>query len=200
MPQATPVRTPPLILASSSRWRRELLDRFGIDYQTISPDVDETARTDEFAYTLVQRLAVAKAQAVFDVHADSIVIGSDQVADLDGQIIGKPGNRETAIEQLQRQSGRTVLFHTGVAVLAPGLAQPLQALVTVKTIFRELELAEIERYVDAEDVTSTAGSIKSEGLGITLVKSIQSDDPSALIGLPLIALRQMLAQVGLVLP
>ncbi len=189
-----------LILASGSRWRRELLDRLGLDYEAIAPDVDETARPQEFAYTLVQRLALAKAQVVLHEYPGSIVIGSDQVADLDGQIIGKPGTRENAVMQLQQQSGRTVLFHTGVCVLAPGLAQPLQELVTVKTVFRELELAEIERYVDAEDVTSTAGSIKSEGLGITLVKSIQSDDPSALIGLPLIALRRMLAVAGLALP
>lgn len=191
---------PDLILASSSRWRRELLDRLQIPYQAISPDVDESAQADEFAYSLVQRLAQAKARAVFADHPNSIVIGSDQVADLDGRIIGKPGNRDNAIAQLQRQSGRTVLFHTGVCVLAPGLAQPLEELVTVKTVFRSLERAEIERYVDAEDVTSTAGSIKSEGLGITLVESIQSDDPSALIGLPLIALRRMLLAAGMRLP
>lgn len=194
------IQRPPLILASSSRWRRELLDRFGIAYQALSPDVDETAQPQEFAYSLVQRLAQAKAQAVFANHSNSVVIGSDQVADLDGQIIGKPGNRDNAIKQLQQQSGRTVLFHTGVCVLAPGLGQPLTELVTVKTQFRTLERAEIERYVDNEDVTSTAGSIKSEGLGITLVESISSDDPTALIGLPLIALRRMLIQAGIALP
>lgn len=195
-----PTSKPRIILASSSRWRRELLDRLGLAYEAVSPDIDEAALPGEFAYSLVRRLALAKAQAVFDRHPDAVVIGSDQVADLDGRIIGKPGSRENAIRQLQSQSGRSVLFHTGVAVLGPGLREPLQELVTVKTVFRKLQDAEIQRYVDAEDVTGTAGSIKSEGRGITLVKSIQSDDPTALIGLPLIALCRMLAKAGVSLP
>lgn len=193
-------KRPSLILASSSRWRRELLDRLNIDYQSIAPDIDETADAQEPAKELVLRLARAKAQAVFDNHSESIVIGSDQVADLDGQIIGKPGSEDNAIQQLKQQSGRTVLFHTGVCVMGPALNQPLLERVTVKTVFRELGLEEIKRYVNAEDVTSTAGSIKSEGLGITLVQSIASDDPTALIGLPLITLCKMLGRAGLTLP
>lgn len=193
--------TPPsIILASGSRWRRELLNRIGLSFQVIAPDIDESPQEDELAPALVQRLALGKASAVFTNHPDSIVIGSDQVAALDGRIIGKPGNRARAIEQLHAQSGRSVLFHTGLCVLAPNLAQPLLKLTTVETVFRDLSDAEIARYVDAEDVTGTAGSIKSEGLGITLVKAIHSDDPSALIGLPLIALRAMLAETGVALP
>lgn len=191
---------PSIILASSSRWRRELLDRLNVDYQSIAPDIDETPQPQESAIDLVLRLARAKAQAVFDIHPGSLVIGSDQVADLDGKIIGKPGSKDNAIQQLQQQSGRTVLFHTGVCVISPALSHPLLERVTVKTVFRELSFEEITRYVDAEDVTSTAGSIKSEGLGITLVESIQSDDPSALIGLPLITLCQMLGKAGVTLP
>ena len=193
--------TPPaLILASSSRWRRALLDRLGLHYEVVAPEVDETPQADEPADALVLRLARAKAEAVAREHPRHVVIGSDQVAGLDGAIIGKPGSRARAIEQLQRQSGREVHFHTGVCVIAPDLAEPLTELSTVRTRFRALTREQIERYVDAEDVTATAGSIKSEGLGITLVEAIESDDPSALIGLPLIALRRMLDQAGLGLP
>lgn len=191
---------PPIILASGSRWRRQLLNRIGLEFQVAAPDIDEAPQAQEPADTLVQRLALAKARAVFAKHPHSLVIGSDQVAALDGRIIGKPGTRACAIEQLRTQSGRSVLFHTGLCVLAPNLDHPLRELVTVETTFRDLTDSEIKRYVDAEDVTSTAGSIKSEGLGITLVKAIHSDDPSALIGLPLIALCAMLTKAGITLP
>lgn len=191
---------PKLILASSSRFRQHMLTRLGVAFTTVSPDIDETSRAGEPAIELVQRLARGKAERVAAQHPAALVIGSDQVAELDGAIIGKPGDRATAIKQLQRQSGRTVAFHTGLCLLAPGQAQPSVAVDTVMTRFRVLTTAEIERYVDAEDVTATAGSIKSEGLGIALLEAIESSDPTALIGLPLIALRRMLAQAGMALP
>lgn len=191
---------PPLILASSSPFRRQLLARLGIEFSTVSPDIDETPATNEPAIDLVRRLALGKAARIAADHPGALVIGSDQVAELDGHIIGKPGDRAAAIKQLQRQSGRTVQFHTGLCLYAPGQAQPAVASDTVTTRFRLLTTAEIERYVDSEDVTATAGSIKSEGLGITLLEAIESSDPSSLIGLPLIALRKMLADAGLSIP
>lgn len=192
--------TPDLILASSSPWRRQLLDRLGLAYRVVAPEADETPQPGESPARLVERLALAKARAVHERHPEAAVIGSDQVAELDGDILGKPGSRSAAIAQLKRQSGRRVVFHTGVALCAPGLAAPLVERVPVTTTFRKLDDAEIERYVDAEDVTATAGSIKSEGLGIALVESIASDDPTALVGLPLIVLRRMLAEVGIRIP
>lgn len=188
-----------LILASSSPWRRALLQRLGLPHQAISPQIDETARAGETPTALVIRLAQAKAQAIAEHNPQAIVIGSDQVADLDGKILGKPGTPERARHQLQQQSGREVVFRTGICVCAPD-APPQVEVVNVRTRFRHLSAEEIARYVAAEDVTSTAGSLKSEGLGITLVEAIQSDDPSALIGLPLITLRRMLARAGLALP
>lgn len=191
---------PDLILASGSPWRRQLLDRLGLPYRFVAPDIDETPRPLEPPTELVRRLAAQKAQAVYAENPQAVVIGSDQVADLDGDVLGKPGSREAAIEQLRRQSGRRVIFHTGVALCRPGLESPLVECVPVTTAFRTLSDAEIERYVDAEDVTATAGSIKSEGLGIALVESIASDDPTALVGLPLITVRRMLAEVGIKVP
>lgn len=191
---------PPLILASSSRFRRQLLTRLGIAFTSISPDIDEAAGANESALALVQRLAQGKAEHIAADNPDALVVGSDQVADLDGEIIGKPGDRATAIDQLRKQSGRVVTFHTGLCLCVPGRAQPMVTTDTVTTHFRKLTDAEIERYVDSEDVTKTAGSIKSEGLGITLLDAIESDDPTTLIGLPLIALRRLLADAGVALP
>lgn len=191
---------PPLILASSSRFRQQLLARLGIAFTAQSPDIDETPRSGEPAIELVQRLALGKAGRIAEHHPQALVIGADQVAELDGEIIGKPGDRATAIGQLQRQSGRTVAFHTGLCLFAPGRPQAAVATDTVITRFRTLTTAEIERYVDAEDVTATAGSIKSEGLGIALLEAIESSDPTSLIGLPLIALCRMLAQAGVAIP
>ncbi len=189
-----------LILASSSRGRRELLRRLGIKFDATSPDIDETPLPGENAPDLVQRLARIKAESVFATWPKAIVIGSDQVADLDGEILGKPGSEHNAIEQLRRQSGRTVVFHTGLCVCAPTLAAPRVTIDTVTTRFRTLTDDEIIRYVKSEDVTATAGSIKSEGQGIALVEAIESRDPTSLIGLPLIALRHLLAEAGLSLP
>lgn len=190
----------PLILASSSPWRRQLLRQLGIPFETMSPDVDETALPDESPYAIARRLARAKAESIAAARPEAIVIGADQVADVHGEILGKPGSRACAIAQLRKQSGQVVAFHCGLCVCAPTLDAPLVTVETVTTRFRPLNDDEIERYVDAEDVTTTAGSIKSEGLGITLVDAIESRDPSALIGLPLIALRGFLARAGLPLP
>lgn len=191
---------PLLILASSSPWRRQLLRQLGVRFEATAPKVDETALPGEPPVDLAQRLARAKAEHVASMWPEAIVIGSDQVADVDGTILGKPGSRARAIEQLHQQSGRTVYFHTGLCVCAPNLDTSLLTVETVTTTFRELGDDEIRRYVAAEDVTATAGSIKSEGLGIALVESIQSRDPSTLVGLPLITLRGFLARAGIAVP
>ncbi|WP_109994372.1 nucleoside triphosphate pyrophosphatase [Salinisphaera sp. LB1] len=191
---------PHVILASSSVWRRQLLQQIGLPFEATSPDVDETAHAGEPGDALACRLARAKAEKVAADWPEAVVIGSDQVADVDGYILGKPGTAARAREQLRWQSGKRVVFHTGLCVCAPAFAEPRLHLETVTTRFRELDDAEIARYVAAEDVTATAGSLKSEGLGITLVAAIESSDPSALVGLPLIGLRRLLAEAGLALP
>lgn len=194
------VPTPLLILASSSPWRRQLLRQLGVKFEATSPDIDESAHDGEAPHDLARRLARTKAESVAAMWPEAIVIGSDQVADVEGTILGKPGTRARAMAQLRQQSGRTVYFHTGLCVCAPAFDAPLLTVETVTTRFRELTDEQIRRYVDAEDVTATAGSIKSEGLGITLVEAIESRDPSALVGLPLIALRGFLDRAGLPLP
>lgn len=190
----------PVILASSSVWRQQLLRQIGLAFEAISPDIDETAGNGESGDALARRLAQAKAEKIAADRPDAIVIGSDQVADVEGRILGKPGTPARAREQLKLQSGKTVHFHTALCVCAPAFAEPRLHLETVVTRFRDLSDDEIARYVEAEDVTATAGSLKSEGLGITLVSAIESHDPSALIGLPLIALRTLLADAGRALP
>lgn len=189
-----------VILASRSPWRRQLMQQLRIPFETISPDVDETPEDGETPSRLARRLARSKAEHVAATSPDAIVIGADQVAEVGGRPVGKPGTTERARKQLRQQSGRIVEFHSGLCVCAPALTEPCIAVVTVTTRFRRLDDAEIERYVATEDVTATAGSIKSEGLGITLVDSIESSDPSALVGLPLITLRRFLADAGLQLP
>ncbi|MES1941476.1 maf protein [Salinisphaera sp. T5B8] len=193
-------RPAPIILASSSPWRRQLLRQLGIRFEATSPDIDETPRAGEAPAALAERLAIAKARTIFDDWPEAIVIGSDQVADVEGDILGKPGTPEKARAQLRRQSGKTVYFHTGLCVCAPNFETPRAQVETVTTRFRELSDAQIARYVAAEDVTATAGSIKSEGLGISLVESIETKDPSTLVGLPLIALCRMLEQAGVEIP
>lgn len=186
----------PLILASTSRYRRELLERLRLPFEVVAPDVDETPQPGEAPAPLAERLAMAKAQAVARLHPEAIVIGSDQVADLQGQPLGKPGNHARAVLQLQRMQGQTVLFHTAVAVvcLQSGFAQ--QCMAVVKVRFRALSDGEIENYLHAEQPYDCAGSAKSEGLGIALLESIESDDPTALIGLPLIRLCGLLRAAG----
>ncbi len=189
-----------LVLASTSRYRRELLTRLALPFETAAPDVDETPRAGEAPRELALRLALEKAQAVAARKPQAIVIGSDQVADLHGQPLGKPGTHERAAAQLARMSGQTVLFHTAVAVVqaSRGFAQSSLATVTVR--FRTLDAATIERYLLAEQPYDCAGSAKSEGLGIALLQAIESDDPTALIGLPLIRTAQLLRAAGLTLP
>lgn len=188
-----------LILASSSIWRQQLLHRLGLPFEVISPDIDETRRDNEPGGVLACRLARSKAEKIAGARSNAVVIGCDQVADVDGRILGKPGTAARAREQLKLQSGKSVIFHTGLCVCAPNFAEPRMHLEAVTTRFRNLSDIEIARYVAAEDVTATAGSLKSEGLGITLVAAIESSDPSALVGLPLIGLCKLLAEAGIAL-
>jgi len=186
-----------LILGSTSRYRRELLSRLNIPFSVEAPDVDETPRTGETPRALACRLALAKAHAVAVRHPEAVVIGSDQVADLQGEPLGKPGTHERAVGQLRRMRGQTVIFQTAVAVVcqAAGFEQTDVAPVRVK--FRELTDAEIEAYLRAEEPYDCAGSAKSEGLGIALLDSIENDDPTALVGLPLIRTCRMIRAAGI---
>ena len=192
-----PVPAPPLILASTSRYRNELLQRLRLPFEVVAPQVDETPRPGEMPPALALRLALAKAQAVAAHRPDAVVIGSDQIADLDGQPIGKPGTHERAVAQLQLMSGRRVIFQTAVAVvrIERGYSQVLLAPVTVH--FRKLTLDEIEHYLRAEQPYDCAGSAKCETLGIALLDAIDSDDPTALVGLPLIRTCRLLREAGL---
>jgi septum formation protein len=178
-------------------YRRELLSRLQLPFAVEAPDVDETAQPGELPAELARRLGEAKARAVAARHPGAIVIGSDQVADLDGEALGKPGEHEKAVSQLRRMRGRTVVFHTAVSVvcLESGFAQHEVAPVRVR--FRELSDADIEAYLRAEQPYDCAGSAKSEGLGIALLDAIDSDDPTALVGLPLIRTCRMLRAAGL---
>jgi septum formation protein len=191
---------PPLILGSSSRFRRELLQRLGIDFEVLPPDLDETPLSGETAGALVDRLAQCKASAVANMRPDAVVIGSDQVAVLGNNIFGKPGTRERAIEQLSMASGQTLQFLTAVCVIAPGGQVAGKETVPTEVKFRKLSRAEIERYLDLEPALNSAGSFQAEGLGITLCEYIRSDDPTALIGLPLVVVRRMLADAGIIVP
>ncbi len=197
---ATPSSTPPLVLGSTSVYRRELLQRLGLAFTTDKPEVDETPRPGEAPSALAQRLALAKAQAVAARHPQAIVIGSDQVANLNGQPLGKPGTHERAVTQLRAMSGQTVVFHTALAVVHADTGLLLQDMADVRVQFRDLSDAEIERYLRAERPYDCAGAAKSEGLGIALLARIDNDDPSALIGLPLIRTCAMLRQAGLQVP
>jgi septum formation protein len=186
---------PALILASTSRYRRELLQRLRLPFELRSPEVDEAPLPGEAPAAMALRLALAKARAVFVQRPDAVVIGSDQVADLDGEPIGKPLSHERAVQQLTRLSGRSVLFQTAVAVIAPGFEQAQLAPVRVR--FRTLLPAEIEHYLRTEEPYDCAGSAKSETLGIALLEAIESDDPTALVGLPLIRTCALLRAAGI---
>ena len=186
-----------LILGSTSRYRRELLDRLGLPFEVVSPDVDETPRRGEAPADLARRLALAKARAVAARRPDCIVIGSDQVADLEGEPLGKPGDHARATAQLQRMRGRSVIFQTAVAVVCAQAGFEQQDLAPVRVAFRALTDTEIEDYLRAEQPYDCAGSAKSEGLGIALLDAIDSDDPTALVGLPLIRTCRMLRAAGL---
>ncbi len=187
----------PLILGSSSAYRRELLARLRLPFEVSSPEVDETPRPDETPQALALRLALAKARAVAARHPAAVVIGSDQVADLDGEPLGKPGTHERAVAQLRRMRGHTVIFQTAVAVVCIETGFEQVELAPVRVRFRALTDAEIENYLRAETPYDCAGSAKSEGLGIALLESIESDDPTALIGLPLIRTARLLRAAGL---
>ena len=189
-----------LILGSTSPYRRALLQRLRLDFTDSAPDVDETALPGEPPRDLALRLALAKAYAVAAHNPGAVVIGSDQVADLAGQPLGKPGTHERATAQLRQMSGHSVIFQTAVAVVCPETGFEQVDLAPVVVRFRELSDAEIERYLRAEQPYDCAGSAKSEGLGISLLDAIDSDDPTALIGLPLIRTCRMLRAAGLVLP
>ena len=196
-PAAPDVTSLPLVLASTSPYRRELLQRLGLPFQTLAPEVDESRLPGERPQALVQRLAEAKARAAAAVFPAALIIGSGQVACVDDQILGKPGNREGAIAQLSRAAGQAVVFETGLCLLnsASGHAQVGREPFRVE--FRPLSPAQIAGYVDRERPFNCAGSFKSEGLGIALFRRLTGDDPSALVGLPLIRLVAMLAAEGI---
>lgn len=189
-----------LVLASTSPFRRSLLEKLAVPFIIDAPDTDETPRVDETPAMLVRRLAEAKARDVALRHSNALVIGSDQVASVDGQVVGKPGNRENAIAQLSRASGQDVTFYTGLCLFdsVTGHTQTEVEPFTVR--FRPLAREQIERYVDHEQPFNCAGSFKSEGYGITLFSALEGRDPNSLIGLPLILLVEMLGKAGIVLP
>lgn len=188
-----------LILGSTSVYRRELLQRLRLPFEVVSPQVDETPLDGEAPQALAERLALAKANAVALLHPRAIVIGSDQVADLDGEPLGKPGNHANAVRQLQRMRGRTVVFQTAVAVVCHESGFAGQALAQVKVGFRQLSDRAIEDYLQAEKPYDCAGSAKSEGLGIALLEVIDNQDPTALVGLPLIHTCRLLRAAGMAL-
>ncbi len=191
---------PKLILASTSPYRRELLGRLGLPFETARPEVEETPRPDEPPAALARRLAEAKARAVAARHPDAWVIGSDQVADLDQRPLGKPGDHARAVAQLRAAAGREVRFHTGLCLLRQADDDIQHHLDLTVVHFRRLDADEIERYLRTERPYDCAGSFKCEGLGIALFEAIESRDPTALIGLPLIALARMLRRAGFALP
>ena len=188
---------PTLILGSTSRYRRELLERLRLPFEVHAPDVDETPLAGETPAALAQRLALAKARAVSAAHPDAIVIGSDQVADLDGTPVGKPGTHERAVEQLRAMRGRSIVFQTAVAVVRASTGYAGTALAPVAVRFRNLSDAEIEHYLRTEQPYDCAGSAKCETLGIALLDAIDSDDPTALVGLPLIRTCALLREAGI---
>lgn len=191
-----PAFSRPLILGSTSRYRKELLSRLGLPFEVAAPEVDETPQPNEAPKDLALRLALAKARAVASKYPDAVVIGSDQVADLEGQALGKPGNHTNAVKQLQRMRGKTVIFQTALSVICVATGFEQTDLAAVKVTFRDLTDAEIESYLKAEEPYDCAGSAKSEGLGIALLATIENDDPTALVGLPLIRTCHMLRAAG----
>ncbi len=189
----------PLVLASTSRYRAELLRRLGLPFASVAPQVDEEQLPAETPESCAARLAEAKARAVAARRPGACVIGSDQVADWGGRILGKPGNAGRAMEQLRCFSGQRVAFHTAVCVVAPDGSER-GMLDTTTVVFRDLEDAEIARYVERESPLDCAGSFRAEGLGIALFERIESTDPTALVGLPLIGVARLLREAGYRLP
>ena len=189
-----------LVLGSSSPFRRELLGRLGLPFECHSPDIDESARAGEAPRDLVARLSEAKARAVAGAWPQALIIGSDQVAVVDDEILGKPGSHEKARAQLARLSGRSVTFLTGLCLYNSNLDRVQLDVVPYSVEFRDLTAEQIERYLEREQPYNCAGSFRSEALGVTLFRRMQGDDPNALVGLPLIRLVEMLAEEGVVLP
>ncbi len=190
MSGSTPQRE--LILASSSAFRHELLQRLQLPFRAIAPEVDEQPLAQESPQALVERLAVAKARAIAQLHPTALVIGSDQVAVQGGQIVGKPASHDAAVRQLHEASGRRVVLYTGLALIDAASGRTQSRVVPFATVFRRLTDDDIERYLRKERPYNCAGSLRSEGLGIALLERFEGDDPTALIGLPLITLCQML--------
>lgn len=189
-----------LILASTSPYRKSLLERLGLPFDTVSPDVDETPEDEETPESLALRLAVAKSTAISNKYKDSAVIGSDQVATFDGHILGKPGTSDAAFRQLRLMSGHDCYFHTALSVQQVSTGFSESVLVSTRVGFRELSDQEIQRYLEKEFALDCAGAFKSEGLGISLTRYMTTDDATALIGLPLIATARLLRACGFDLP
>ena len=185
-----------LILASTSPFRKAILDKLGVNFDTASPETDETALENESPQELVERLSIAKAKAIADKMTDSLVIGSDQVSVIDGEIIGKPNTHENAVKQLQNASGKTVTFYTGLCLYNSTTQQYQSAVVPFNVVFRKLNDEQIESYLKKEEPYNCAGSFKSEALGIVLFEKLEGDDPNTLMGLPLIRLVNMLEKEG----
>lgn len=181
-----------LVLGSSSPYRKALLEKLDLSFDCDSPDIDETPLKNEHPKDMVARLAKAKANAIAERHPQSIIIASDQCATLDGQIIGKPGDFENAVEQLKNASGRTVTFYTSLCVFNAGTNQYQETVEPFYVYFRELTDSQIENYLKKEEPYNCAGSFKSEGLGISLFERLEGNDPNTLIGLPLIQLIKIL--------
>lgn len=196
MAENTPTTPRALILGSTSRYRHELLSRLGLPFATERPQVDETPAPGEAPADLARRLALAKAHDVASRHPEAVVIGCDQVADLLGQPLGKPGTHERAVAQLRQMRGQTVVFQTAVAVVCHATGFEQIDLAPVRVVFRDLGDAEIEHYLRTEQPYDCAGSAKSEGLGIALLERIDNDDPTALVGLPLIRTCRMIRAAG----
>ncbi len=192
----------PIVLASTSRYRAELLRRIVAEFSVCAPDIDESSNSDESPASTAARLAREKALAVADRYPDHLVIGSDQVADLEGQLLGKPATLANAHAQLTRCSGRVIVFHTAVCLIETKAEGPtfLEAIDCTRVVFRSLKSAEISRYLALDRPFDCAGSFKIECAGSTLFERVESTDPSALIGLPLIVLCEMLRQAGLTIP
>ncbi|CAM3823933.1 nucleoside triphosphate pyrophosphatase [Vreelandella rituensis] len=197
MPATPPSLDPTLVLASSSPWRRGLLDRLRLPYQCHSPDIDETPHLGETPRALVHRLAMSKAHAVAERFPAHCIIGSDQVAVFEGEILGKPHTKQRARNNLARFSGQRVTFLTGLALLDTRHSRHQVHVEPFEVVFRSLTEAEIQRYVEKEQPLDSAGSFRMEGLGIALFEKLEGRDPNALVGLPLIALCDMLRQAGL---
>ena len=189
-----------LILASSSPFRRELLERLQIPFQSHAPDIDESALPGESLDAQVRRLALAKARALDTAHPAALIIGSDQLATCEGQVFGKPGDYQRALKQLRCISGRSLQFKTGLCLLNTSSGREQVDCIEYTVHFRDLSEEEIQRYLEREQPFNCAGSFKSEALGISLVRSMEGTDPSALIGLPLVRLGQMLREEGVNLP